>query len=105
MSEPNYRQVGSNRLAQPIGVRVKSLVKHRLGDRLWKEFSREARRVGNGCFVRAFVPGRVVCSGAIDGAKCPVAGIAGLGLCYIHAGHTWHTEPGLFPIAPVFFHG
>ena len=64
-----------------IGARVKPLVKHKLRDRLWKEFSREARRVGNGCFVGAFAPGKVVCSGAFDGAKCPVAGIAELGLC------------------------
>ena len=71
-----------------IGVRVKSLVKHRFRDRLWKEFPREARRVGNGCFVGAFVPGRVVCSGTIDGSKCPVAEIAELDLCYIHADHT-----------------
>ena len=75
-----YQRAGSNRLAQLVGVRVKSQIAPRLGDRLWKQFAREARRFGNVCFVGAFVPDKVTCSGSIGGALCPVAGAVDLDL-------------------------
>ena len=83
-----YQRAGSNRLAQLVGVRVKSQIAPRLGDRLWKQFAREARRFGNVCFVGAFVPDKVTCSGSIGGAPCPVAGAVDLDLSNIHADHT-----------------
>lgn len=88
MTKHNYRKVGSNRLAQLIGVRIKAPVKHRLGNRLWKDFSRKARRVGNKMFVDAFTPDTMICSGTIDGTPCPIAGVVKLDLRFIHADHT-----------------
>ena len=54
----------------------------------WKQFAREARRVGNVCFVGAFVLDKATCSGSIGGAPCPntVAGaVDQLDLSNIHA--------------------
>ena len=83
-----YQRAGSNRLAHLVGVRIKSQIVPRLGDGLWKQFAREARRVGNVCFVGAFVLDKATCSGSIGGAPCPntVAGaVDQLDLSNIHA--------------------
>ena len=82
------QRAGSNRLAQLVGVRVKPQIAPRLGDRLWTQFAQEARRVGNVCFVGAFVPDKVTCSGSIGGAPWPVAGAVDLDLSNIHADNT-----------------
>ena len=84
----HFRTVGSNRLGQLIGVRVKGHMLAALGQEQWELFAREARQVGNVCFVGAFVPGKVTCSGTIEGTPCPVAGAVELKLSDIHADHT-----------------
>ena len=84
----HFRTVGSNRLGQLIGVRVKGHMLAALGQEQWELFAREARQVGNVCFVGAFVPDKVTCSGTIEGTPCPVAGAVELKLSDIHADHT-----------------